>query len=107
MNKAQLRDHILLQLGIIGVGEDPTSDDATLVETVIDNCHGELQELEVALWDTADIPAYAVEGLTTYCKASLTAFGQEYDPVMRELGLRRLREVTQDRRSDTGSAHYF
>lgn len=107
MTKAQLRDHILRQLGVIGVGEDPTADDATMVETVIDNCQDELEQLEVALWTTSDIPAYAVEGMTTYCKASLTAFGQEYDPRMRELGLMRLRQVTQDRRSGTGTACYF
>lgn len=107
MTKAELRDHILRQIGVIGVGEDPTADDATLMSTIIDNCHAELQELEVALWDIEDVPAYAVEGMTRYVKASCDAWGQEYNEALRELGLRRLREVTQDRRSDTGKACYF
>ena len=107
MTKAELRDHILRQLGVIGAVDTATAEDAALMETIIDNCHDELTQLEVALWDTTDIPAYAVEGLTLFCKASAQAWGQEYSPQLRELGLRRLREVTADRRSGTGTACYF
>jgi hypothetical protein len=107
MTKAELRDHILRQLGIIGAEESPTAEDAELVETVIDNCQDELEQLEVALWPVDDVPGYAIESFTLYCKASLTAFGQEYDPRLKELGLRQLRMVTQDRRAGVGRANYF
>jgi hypothetical protein len=107
MTKAQLRDHILRQLGVIGAVDTATAEDAELMETIIDNCHDELAQMEVALWTTDDIPAYAVEGLTSFCKASCQAWGQEYNPALREIGLRRLREVTADRRSGVGRAEYF
>jgi hypothetical protein len=100
MTKAQLRDHILRQLGVIGAVDTATAEDAELMETIIDNCHDELAQ-------TDDIPAYAVEGLTSFCKASCQAWGQEYNPALREIGLRRLREVTADRRSGVGRAEYF
>lgn len=107
MTKEQLRDHILRQLGVLGAGETATAEDAELVETVIDNCQDELEQLEVALWPVDDVPGYAIESFTTYCKASLTAFGQEYDPRLKELGLRGLRYLTADKRSGVGTADYF
>jgi hypothetical protein len=107
MTKAELRDHILRQLGIIGAGEAPPAEDAELVETVIDNCQDELEQMEVALWPVDDVPGYAIESFALYCKASLTAFGQQYDPRLKELGLRQLRMVTQDRRAGVGRANYF
>lgn len=107
MTKAELRDHILRQIGVIGAADVAAAEDATLMETIIDNCHAELQQLEIALWDIADVPAYAVEGMTRFVKASCDAWGQEYNEALRELGLKRLREVTQDRRSDVGRANYF
>lgn len=107
MTKEQLRDHILRQLGVLGAGETATAEDAELVETVIDNCQDELEQLEVALWSVDDVPGYAIESFTLYCKASLTAFGQEYDPALKELGLRQLRYLTADKRSGVGKATYY
>jgi hypothetical protein len=107
MTKAQLRNHILQQLGVIGAGETASAEDAALMETIIDNCQSELDELEIATWTTSDVPAFAIEGMSMFVRASCAAWGQEYDPALRELGLRRLRQVTQDRRSDTGKACYF
>jgi hypothetical protein len=107
MTKAELRDHILRQLGVIGAGEAPTAEDAALVETVIDNCQDELEQLEVALWPADDVPGYAIESFVLYCKASLTAFGQEYDPRLKQLALAQLRYLTADRRSGVGRATYF
>jgi hypothetical protein len=77
------------------------------METIIDNCQDELDQLEVALWTTDDVPSYAVEGMAMYCKGSSTAWGQEYSDKLRDAGLRRLREVTADRRSGVGRANYF
>ena len=107
MTKSELRDHILRQLGVIGSHETATTEDATLVEDVIDNCHDELEQLEVALWSVDDVPGYAIESFVLYCKASLTAFGQEYDPRLKSLGLKQLRYVTADRRSGVGRATYY
>lgn len=107
MTKAEVRDHILRQIGVIGAGETAPAEHAAMVETVIDNCHAELEQLDVALWAVDDVPAYAVESFCIYCKASLTAFGHEYDPALKELGLRQLRYVTADRRSGTGTATYY
>lgn len=107
MTKEQLRDHILRQLGVLGAGDTATAEDADLVETVIDNCQDELEQIEVALWPVDDVPGYAIESFTLYCKASLTAFGQEYDPALKDLGLRQLRYLTADKRSGVGRADYF
>jgi hypothetical protein len=107
MTKEQLRDHILRQLGVLGAGETATAEDAELVEAVIDNCQDELEQLEVALWSVDDVPGYAIEGFTLYCKASLTAFGQEYDPNLKALGLKQLRYLTADKRSGVGRAVYY
>jgi hypothetical protein len=107
MTKAQLRDHILRQIGVIGAYDTADAADAVLMETLITNCQAELEQQEIALWDGANVPAYAVEGMALFVKASAQAWGQEYNPALRDLGLKRLREVTQDRRSDTGKACYF
>lgn len=107
MTKEQLRDHILRQLGVIGAAETASAEDAELVETVIDNCHDELEQMEVATWSVDDVPGHAIESFTLYCKASLTAFGQEYDPATKMLALRQLRYITADRRAGIGRAQYF
>lgn len=107
MTKEQLRDHILRQLGVLGAGETATAEDAELVETVIDNCQDELEQLEVALWTVDDVPGYAIESFTLYCKASLTAFGQEYDLGTKAMALAMLRALTADKRSGVGRATYF
>lgn len=107
MTKAELRDHALRQMGVIGAAEDASAEDAALMETIIDNCQDELEQLEVALWPVTDVPAYAIESFIAYCKASCTAWGQEYDPRVKSLALSQLRYVTADRRSGSGKACYF
>lgn len=107
MTKEQLRDHILRQLGVIGAVDTPSAEDAELMETIIDNCQAELEQLEVALWSVDDIPAYAIESFCLYAKASVTAFGQEYDPRTKALGLAQLRMLTADRRAGVGRATYY
>lgn len=107
MTKEQLRDHILRQLGVLGAGDTATAEDAELVETVIDNCQDELEQLEIALWSVDDVPAYAIEPFCLYVRSSLTAFGQEYDENGRERAEFRLRKLTADKRSGVGKATYF
>jgi hypothetical protein len=107
MTKAELRDHILRQLGVIGAGQSPSAEDAELTETVIDNCHDELEQLEVALWSVDDVPGYAIESFVNYVKPSLSAFGQEYDYRAKAVALAALRMVTADRRAGVGRATYY
>jgi hypothetical protein len=107
MTKAELRDHILRQLGVLGAADDATAEDAALTEAVIDNCQDELEQLEVALWSADDVPGYAIESFVLYCKSSLAAFGQEYDPRLKGLALAQLRMLTADRRAGVGRANYF
>lgn len=107
MTLAEFRDHLASSLGIKGRGNALADDDANYLETVITNCHDELEELEVALWETSDIPAYAVESLVLYCKATISRFGLDPDPALKALGLMQLRYITADRRHGVGRAEYF
>jgi hypothetical protein len=77
------------------------------METIIDNCQDELEQMEVATWGADDIPGYAIEAFCLYCKASTTAFGQEYDPRLKKLGLDQLRYITADKRAGVGRACYY
>jgi hypothetical protein len=107
VTKAELRNHILRQLGVLGAGETATAEDAEMMETIIDNCQDELEQLEVATWSADDIPGYAIESFCLYGKASVTAFGQEYDPRIKKLALDQLRYITADKRAGVGRACYF
>src|SRR5688572_9228271 len=107
MTKGELRDHILQQLGVLGAGDTATADDAVLMETIIDNCQDELEQLEVALWPVDDVPGYAIESFCQYVKSSCSAWGQDYDPKLKALGLSQLRYLTADRRSGAGKATYY
>lgn len=107
MTREEFRDHLLRQLGVIGAGETADAHDAEMAETIIDNCHDELVQMEVALWPVDDIPGYAAESFALYCKATCTAWGQDYDPQLKALGLKQLRYITADKRSGRGTADYF
>ena len=107
MTKAELADHILKQLGVLGAGQTATAEDRELMETIIDNCQGELEQLNVALWPVDDIPGYAIESFCLYCKSSTTAFGMQYDEANRTLAEKRLRKLTADPRHTVGKADYF
>jgi hypothetical protein len=107
MTKAELRDHALRQMGVIGAAEQASAEDAELMETIIDNCQSELEQLEIALWSEDDIPAYICESFSLYCRASCTAWGQDYDPRLKGMALAQIRTVTGDRRSSVGRANYF
>jgi hypothetical protein len=107
VTKEEFRDHALRQLGVIGAGENADAHDAVMMETIIDNCHDELEQMEVALWPVDDIPGYAVESFALYCKATCTAWGQDYDPRLKKLGLDQLRYITADKRAGRGTADYF
>lgn len=107
MNLAQFRDHLASNLGIKGRGNNLSAEDAEYLETVILNCQDELEQLEVALWPSSDIPAYAVESFVLYCMATVTRFGRDYDPGLKGLGLSQLRYLTHDSRHGVGKADFY
>lgn len=107
MTLAQFRDHLAANIGLKGRGNALAADDATYLETVINNCHDELDQLGVATWATSAIPGWAIESLVLYCKATVSRFGFDYDPALKAIGLMQLRYVSADPRTGTGKACYF
>lgn len=110
MTEVELREHIARQLGILGQGRSLSSEDANLIDTVMANAQGELEQLSVALWTLADVPDYAIESFVMYCAPTIApSFGKvdEFPPQLKVFALRALRELTADGRSSTGTADYF
>jgi hypothetical protein len=107
MTLDQFRDHLATNLGIKGRGNALAADDAAYLETVIENCQAELEQLEVALWPVSDIPGYAVESFVIYCRGSVSRFGFDPDPAVKAIGLAQLRYLTADARTGVGKADYF
>lgn len=107
MTKDELATYILQLHGVVGAGQTPSADDFNLVKQTMDNCHGELEQLEIALWPVTDIPDYAAESFAVFVEATLTAWGKEVNLVKREMAESRLRKLTADRRHSVGKAQYF
>lgn len=107
MTLEEFRDHLAENLGIKGDGNTLSADRANYLETVIANCQGELEQLEVALWPSSDIPAYAVESFADYCSASVSRFGRDRNPALKAAALAELRYLTADGRHGVGRAEYF
>lgn len=110
MTLAELRNHLLKHIGVLGIGEAASAEDANLAETVLTNCQGELEQIGVALWTVDDVPSYAIEGLMFYSAPSLAGYfgkADEFPVGLKAIGIRMLRELTADRRTVTGTASYF
>lgn len=110
MTLAELRNHLLSHIGVLGVGEAASAEDAELAETVLTNCHAELEQIGVALWMLEDTPSYAIEGLMFFAAPSLAGYHgkrDEFPMQLKAVGLRMLRELTADRRTAPGTACYF
>lgn len=107
MNLAEFRNHLAENLGIKGDGNTLSADRANYLETVIENCHAELEQLEVALWPTTDIPGFAIESFCDYCTASVSRFGRDRQPALKAIALAELRYLTADKRHGVGKACYF
>ncbi len=107
MTLAEFRDHLASSIGIKGRGNALAADDANYLETVIGNCHGELEQLGVALWPVEDIPDWAVENFALYCEASIRRFGLSLNPVVKKFALDALRYLTADGQTGVGKACYF
>ena len=107
MNLEEFRNHLAENLGIKGDGNTLSADRANYLETLIANCQAELEQLEVALWPSSDIPAYAVESFVDYCKGSVSRFGMDRNPLLKAAALAELRYLTVDTRHGVGKAEYF
>lgn len=107
MTLDEFRDHLAQNIGLKGDGNNLSSDRANYLETLIGNCQAELEQIEVALWPTSDIPAFIIESFTDYCKASISRFGMSRDPALKYAALREIRYLTADKRSQVGQAEYF
>jgi hypothetical protein len=107
MTLAEFRDYLATSIGIKGRGNALAAEDANHLETVIENCQAELEQLGVALWSTDNIPAYAIEGLVVYCRGALSRFGFDPDPAIKAMGLMQLRYLTADPLTGPGKADYF
>lgn len=107
MTLEEFRDHLAENLGLKGDGNTLSSDRANYLETLVGNCHDELEQIEVALWPVDDIPAYAVESFSQYCAASVARFGRDPNDALKYAALSKLRYLTNDRRNSVGKACYF
>lgn len=107
MTPEEFRDHLAENLGIKGDGNTLSADRANYLETIINNCHDELEQLSVALWPVSDIPGYAVESFADYCAASIGRFGRSRDPGLKVAALAELRYLTHDKRHGSGCAVYY
>lgn len=86
--KAQLRDRVLQELGVLAVGETATAEDAALVETTIDDQHAMLEREIFLTWTTATIPDTVIEPLTVVLAARLAGrYGLPADRRQELLGL--------------------
>jgi hypothetical protein len=103
----EFRNHLAENLGIKGDGNTLSADRANYLDTLIGNCQAELEQLEVALWPSSDIPAYAVESFVDYCKASVSRFGMDRNPGLKAAALAEIRYLTADSRHGVGKAEYF
>lgn len=115
MTLAELRDKVLQRLGVLAAGENASPEDAALVEDALTGIQGELDQLNIALWTLDDVPDYAAGSMI---RMALPEVGPSFgvvainglplDEDYREMAIRRLRELTNDRRvSSVGMAEYF
>jgi hypothetical protein len=110
MNLVQLRNHLLAQLGVLGVGGAAAAEDAVFAEAVLGHAQSELEQLGVALWTLDDVPEHAVEALVRYAlPLAAPRFGKSDEFPLADLALTlaRLRELTSDGRTGVGTAEYF
>jgi hypothetical protein len=78
--KAQLRNRVLRELGVLAGAETASSDDAAVVEEMIDAQHAMLERQVFVTWTTAAIPDTVYEPLALVLSARLAGtFGLPAD----------------------------
>lgn len=115
MTLAELRDKVLQRLDVLAAGEIASAEDAALAEGILRGVQAELEFLNIALWTLDDVPDYAAGSMIRMALPEVgPAFGVTninglpLDEAYREMGIRRLRELTADRvPSAPGTAEYF
>ena len=110
MTLDELRDHLLGQLGILGIGATASADDAAHAETVLTNAQATLEKLGVALWSLEDVPSWAIESFIKYAApmaAPRFGLAEQYPMQLNRIALAELRELTSDGRTSSGKACYF
>jgi hypothetical protein len=110
MDLAELRDHLLGQLGVLGIGAQASADDAKHAETVLTNAQGTLEKLGVALWSIDDVPDWAIESFIKYAApmaAPRFGLAEQYPIQLTRIALAELRELTSDGHTPTARALYF
>lgn len=70
--KAELRDRVLQELGVLAAGETATAEDAELVECVCDAVHAMLHKEFFVDWTIEAIPLEVIEPLMAVCAARLS-----------------------------------
>ncbi len=95
MNKTQLREAILEHLKVLAAGETASSEDAALVDKIIDRVHPQLQVRGMAPFDTANIPDHYGEPLTRRIAFNVAPkFGLAQDLVEKADAERELRQLS-------------
>lgn len=98
-SQADLVARVLRELNILVGGETPSAEDDAVVDEAIAEVQAELQERQLAYWALDDIPEAVMRGLTLMVSGNC---GRQFVPsmtvgeceMMREAGMRRIREVT-------------
>ncbi len=74
--KAQVRNDVLEELGVLGAGETASAEDATAVERRIDQVHAELDNLGLVAWPISAVPDNIVMGyVNIVAERSKNTFG--------------------------------
>jgi hypothetical protein len=66
LTKAQLRNRVLQHLGVLAAGQDPSAEDADLVDEAIDAAHDRLNKYGLTPFATSAIPSWAQTPLRDY-----------------------------------------
>ncbi|MGI9451049.1 MAG: hypothetical protein ACR2QH_10505 [Geminicoccaceae bacterium] len=89
MNKQELRNRVLQHMRLLPVGEEPSVEDAELVEEVIDGVFAELVRKRQAGWPLTNIPQYVQLSMIKLVAFEVSgSFGREQNLTEREVALR-------------------
>lgn len=97
--QAEFRNIVLGHLKVLSVGDpEPSAEDATTTNEVIDAVHAELQEMGLAYWELTAIPDAVIGGLKRVVAADLAhdfvtmQEANQYES-KRSAGISKIREI--------------